>query len=466
MHGSIRNAGSFRDPAGYIVQQNERIFRVVHERAREAYETARDSGILELLAKEGDLIAATEVPRSSWDADFASAAYVLEHPRIPFISYPYEWAFRALKLAALHHFDLNLKLLSRGLTLSDATAYNIQFLGPKAIFIDTLSVRPYRKGEYWRGHRQFCEQFLNPLLLRALTGIPHNAWFRGSLDGIATSDMARILPIRSRFSWNVLTHVLLQARLEERARKAPDWAIDRVKSTPQLSLAAYRGILLQLRRWIARLTPSDRGKTLWADYAKTQTYNEAAFAKKRRFVSEFVAKTAPAMLMDLGCNTGKYSLAALDAGARYVVGFDLDQNALDAAFSRAQEKKAAFLPLWLDAANPSPDQGWLQSERSGFGSRAHADAMIALAFEHHLAIARNIPLGQMLDWLLAIASTGVIEFVPKSDPTIQKMLSLREDVFDQYTRENFEGLLSQRSRIVRKQQVTDSGRTLFWYCRQ
>src|SRR3546814_6517392 len=47
-------------------------------------------------------------------------------------------------------------------------SYNIQFDGPRPVFIDVLSFRRYREGEFWTGHRQFCEQFLNPLLMRAL----------------------------------------------------------------------------------------------------------------------------------------------------------------------------------------------------------------------------------------------------------------------------------------------------------
>ena len=56
------------------------------------------------------------------------------------------------------------------------------------------------------------------------------------------------------------------------------------------------------------------------------------------------------------------------------------------------------------------------------------DAVLALAFEHHLAIARNVPLHRVVGWLTKWAPAGVIEFVEKSDPTVQKMLALREDI--------------------------------------
>ena len=165
----------------------------------------------------------------------------------------------------------------------------------------------------------------------------------------------------------------------------------------------------------------------------------------------------------MGCNTGDYSVAALEAGAEYVIGFDFDQHTLDLAFSRGVEEKLPFLPLFLDAANPSPSQGWMQTERKGFCSRTKADALIALAFEHHLAIAKNIPLQQTIEWLVDIAPTGIIEFVPKSDSTIQRMLALREDIFYDYDIENFELCLKALTKIIQKQVVTESGRCLFWY---
>jgi ribosomal protein L11 methylase PrmA len=168
-------------------------------------------------------------------------------------------------------------------------------------------------------------------------------------------------------------------------------------------------------------------------------------------------------LFDFGCNTGAYSSLALESGARSVVGFDMDQGALEGAFARAVSADLAFLPLYLDAANPSPTQGWCQAERPGLADRAPANALLALAFVHHLAIARNIPLDQLLAWLTSLAPTGVIEYVPKNDPTVQRMLALREDVFSDYNVSNFATSLAKRARIIQRNVVSASGRELFWY---
>jgi len=131
-------------------------------RAAEDYRFVEGSGLVEELEKEGLVIQSKRVAPDALGAESRGAVLVLEHPLIPFVSYPYEWSFPALKSAALLHLDINLKALDYGVSLSDASAYNIQFIGPNPIFIDRLSFKRYKEGEFWAGHRQFCEQFLNP----------------------------------------------------------------------------------------------------------------------------------------------------------------------------------------------------------------------------------------------------------------------------------------------------------------
>ena len=428
------------------------------------YEWVRSRGLFELLARDGWLVESREVELELPDDAAREAEYVLEHARIEYVSFPYEWPFPALKAAALHHLDLHLKLLEHDANLSDASAYNVQFQGARPVFIDALSLRPYRDGEYWMAHRQFCEQFLNPLLLRAMFGIPHNAWYRGSLEGIETNALSALVPFRQKFSWNVLSQVVLQAKLNRTASARANESIAKVQ-TRRLPKRGYVGLLRQLRRWIASLSPKDTGPTTWGDYERSHTYLPEEEGDKRRFVAEFVERVRPGLLFDLGCNAGAYSALALESGARKVVGFDYDQQALEIAFARASALKLDFLPLFLDAANPSPDQGWQQAERPGFARRAGADALLALAFTHHLAIARNVPLPRLLAWITSLAPQGVVEFVPKDDPTVRQMLALREDVFPDYHRPAFEAALESCARIVRSVPVSRHGRQLYWYDR-
>ena len=93
------------------------------------------------------------------------------------------------------------------------------------------------------------------------------------------------------------------------------------------------------------------------------------------------------------------------------------------------------------------------------------EGLIALAFEHHLAIAKNLPLDQVLKWLINIAPIGLIEFVPKNDATIKKMLELKGDIFDSYNEENFRSLIQKNAVIISETKVSESGRKIFEYKR-
>jgi ribosomal protein L11 methylase PrmA len=427
------------------------------------FQFVRATGLIQELIDQGSLIDEVQVDPAQFPGFAGDATYVLEHPKLPFISYPYEWPFPALKSAALHHLNIQLQALDKDVTLSDATAYNIQFLGARPVFIDSLSFRKYTEGEFWLGHRQFCEQFLNPLLLRSSIGITHNSWFRGSLEGITAQELSRLLPLRRKFSFNVFVHVIMQARLQSRSGSQGD--AEKLLNKRKLSKQAYRQMLSGLKRWIARLEPADTGKTVWEDYAGKNSYQADEEAAKHKFIATFVNSVSPEAVWDIGCNTGEYSKCALEAGASSVIGFDADQGALEIAYSRACSESLSLLPLYLDAANPAPAQGWAQMERKGLDSRNSPDALLALALVHHLAIGRNIPLEKVVEWLVSLAPQGVIEFVEKSDPMVQELLRVREDVFENYSAEFFQAAIKKRAEIFKVEKISASGRQLFWYKR-
>lgn len=455
--------GSFRDPSGQVYLSGDKVYRTVMESAVEDYEFVRDSGFYAALVKQDRAVPAKDV---TGEVDHAEGVrYLLEHPRLRMISHPYEWSFPQLKAAALCHLDIQLDALDHDITLSDASAFNIQFIGARPIFIDTLSFRRYKEGEYWEGYRQFCEQFLNPLLLRACLGVTHNAWYRGTQEGISAGDLARLLPWRRKLSIRTLLHVVLQARFQNAAMTKSSKSHKEFIKKSNFPREGYRRMLRGLRKWIEGLEPADTGKTVWSDYAGDNSYTSDEARGKHGFVREFVESIKPDVIWDFGCNTGDYSHTALEAGAGAAVSFDFDQRALETAFARASSENLSMTPLFLDAANPSPSQGWRQRERAGLSERAAADAMVALAFVHHLAIARNVPLDDVVDWLTGMAPQGIIEFVPKNDPMVQELLSLRRDIFPNYTEEAFRARLLMHGEIVTCKKVTASGRTLFWYRR-
>ncbi|WP_249144427.1 class I SAM-dependent methyltransferase [Bradyrhizobium lablabi] len=458
----MRDPASFRDPSGYVFSSGDRIFRAINDQAHCNFARFRSSGAYEDLRSKGWIIAADEVDAAASDR---AGPHTLEHPKLRFISYPYEWPFTLLKRAALRHLEIHLRALDFEFTLSDASAYNVQFIGTAPIFIDTPSFIPYREGDYWAGQRQFIEQFVNPLLLRSLFGIAHNAWYRGALEGVPTRDIAHLIgPLKRWLAPNLLTNIALPDLLQRKAQQATAPVQGKPRPLPKKALLF---MLRRLQRWISRLQPRDVGPTEWQDYGDSNvSYAGDEESRKRAFVAEFSRAAAPSCAWDLGCNTGEYCEVLLRNNAKSAIGFDLDHNALEAAVGRASTGRLQFLPLYSDAANPSPRQGWAEVERLGLHSRAGADAVIALAIVHHLAIGKNVPLASVVGWLTGLAPRGVIEFVPKSDPMIARMLQLRKDIFADYDKDHFEQALGRHCRIARTLELSPGGRTLYEFERR
>jgi ribosomal protein L11 methylase PrmA len=460
---------SFRDPAGCVLSLEGRVFRAIGPSVWSDFDAIRTSGILRDLIDAGRVIETAEIDRSDLpsglgEIGLGNTRRFLEHERIAFISYPYEWPFRFLRRAALHHLDLHLDLLRAGFTLIDASAYNLQFRGTSPVFIDVLSIRKYQEGEYWPGYRQFCEQFLNPLLMGSELGLPYQHWFRGSLNGIRIEDMAHAMPLRSRLCWKAWLHVFLHAKFTSDLNLVSiegSTAI-RPRNMPKPTLV---WLLSSMRSWISGMTERGQETSRWLQYEHVNSYLDCSVEGKKAFIAAYASRVKPVCVLDLGCNSGTYAEVVLSSGATRVIGFDQDLGALDVAIDRADGKCLDFLPLFMDATNPSPDQGWAQSERAGLKRRVNADGLLALALLHHIVIGQNVPIARTVAWLVGLAPSGVIEFVPKSDPMVVSMMKGRKDIFTDYSIETFRDAVTSHAWIVAETAVVGSGRVLFEYAR-
>ncbi len=456
-----RDPASYRDPAGHVHLIDGKVYRSILPPGGANFRAARDSGFLDAATRDGRLIEGREVDRSVLAQEEPAAENVVEHPRLAFISYPYSWSFFGLRAAALLTLDLHLDALDYGLTLSDASAYNIQFNGPRPLFIDYLSLIRYEEGQVWLGYRQFCEQFLNPLLLTAKTGVSFQPWYRGSLEGIPTADLAALLPFTSKLNPLIALHTVLQARMQRSVSARQTAKAQSIR----LSKTALANNLRSMRGLVSRLQPPASQNTPWQEYERNAQYDAEERATKARFVAEVVKASGAKTVWDLGCNSGAYSEVALGNGAELVIGLEPDVGALNAAFQRAEARQLNFLPLFVDLANPSPSAGWMQRERLGLMQRANADLVLCLALLHHLVIGRNLPVADVLGWLVSLAPNGVVEFVPKSDPMAQQLLTWKPAIAPDYELGTVRSLLGSLARITREEVITASGRTLFAYSR-
>ncbi len=457
----IFDEGSFRDPAGRVFYHLDKIYRLIGNSGKERIDFLQQKDLI-TKSKENNFLINSKILNDEdlKNLGFDKNSLIIEHEKIPYISYPYEWSFSQLKSAALHHLDFHLFLLENGATLIDASAYNIQFIGANPIFIDLLSIRKYEEGEYWRGHKQFCENFLNPLILSSKKGIQFNNWFKGNLEGIATNELNSILTFFDKFSYNIFVHVYLLNKFDNKYKNQnKEIDINLKKKFPKKNLIS---MLMQLRNFIKGLKPK-KITTVWENYSILNTYKESEEIAKSKIVKDFIVNNDLANVIDLGCNDGFYSKIALKNNNNYVVGFDYDPISIDRAFNSFGNEQKNFLPLIFDASNPSANIGWNELERKSFNKRANFDGLLALAFEHHLAIAKNIPLEDTINWLIQLAPKGLIEFVPKNDDTIQKMLKFKGDIFPDYNEENFKNFVEKKAKIISIKEITSSGRKIYEY---
>ena len=460
-----RAGGSFRDPEGHVYVASGRVFRGVAHRAAERLRAFVRSDFFRERAGarivETWEVAPKEVMEAGVpEADVGAWAMWAEHKTLPLVTYPYEWPFESLKQAACLTLDLLADALRNGYTLKDASAFNVQFIDSRPIFIDVLSFVEYEEGAPFVGYKQFCEQFLAPLCLTAFAGIEFNQWFRGRLDGLDLIEASRALPLSTRCRPQVLMHIHSQAWAMRKLKSASTESAPPAGNRRRIPRRNLIALADSLRRYTGGLERERR--TYWQKYASHNSYDDRSRAAKTRITQEFVTRTGPARLLDLGCNTGEYSKVAIDAGARSVVGVDSDCGALDMAAGQAQHDSWPAQFLYWDIANPSPDLGWMREERTALERRlGRVDALFCFALIHHLVIGRNIPLEEFVRWVCGLAPRGLIEFVPKSDPMTQGLLRDREDIFERYDRVNFERALGERAAIVKVHDLDPSTRTIF-----
>lgn len=449
-----RIPGSFRDPSGFVYERDGRLLRQVNRSFAEDYDSLLSSGCYDALVGEGLL-----VPHEEVDLDLAatSDAYrVLAPRRVPFVSFPYEWCPAQRRDAALLTLRAQDVALDHGMTLRDASAFNVQLERGRPILIDTLSTGRYVEGEPWVAYRQFCQHFLAPLALEALVDVRLAGLLQVHLDGIPLDLASRLLPGRTSLRPGLALHVHAQARASRARAAAP--AAER-RAVPRLSERAMRGLVDGLRGAIGHLH-WEPGRTTWSDYyEEADHYGAEAMAAKEEAVGRFLRRVAPARVWDLGANTGRFSALAAEGGAS-VVAFDVDPGAVQRAWHEVVERPVDVLPLVLDLTAPSPGVGWAHAERPALAERGPCDLVLALALVHHLAIAGNVPLDRIAAYASTLGEHLIVEWVPKSDTKVQVLLATREDVFADYTEDGFAAAFAERFTTVERQPVAGTERVL------
>jgi hypothetical protein len=455
---------SFRDASGFVFKHESKILRQVNKIYAPEYDLLMTSGLFEALTKNGLMVNHKELS-SEFAVDKSNSYRVIEPRQIPFISYPYEWSFSQFKDAALKTLEIQETALKFGMSLKDASAYNIQFLDGKPVFIDTLSFEPYQEGMPWVAYKQFCQHFLSPLALMSLVDVRLGMMTRDYIDGVPLDLCSKLLPKSTMLSPSFLAHIHFHAK----AQKAHAGDGDRVQQkTRSVSKAGLAGILDSLKTTVSKLDWAG-ADTEWGDYYSATNYDSESFKLKGELVQNFIESVDGKIdrAIDLGANDGFFSRIAANHATECTIAADIDPVAVEKNY-RAIKKagESTLFPVLLDLTNPSPSIGWSNEERENVFARANADLVLSLAVIHHLAISNNVPLPSLASFYSKIGRNAIIEFVPKSDSQVKRLLATRKDVFPEYDERFFEAAFSKYFEIVKKESITGSERTLYLLTRK
>lgn len=477
---------SFRDPAGHVVVLEHRVLRFVRSeatddldrflasQARSDFESVgRFIGTRTLQKQEGG--SATPAEAEAVGTDLAPGDRVLEHDKVEFPSFPYEWPAPMLHEAAVLTLDLMERLLDEDLGLKDATPYNVLYRGPTPVFIDILSVESrHPRDAAWTPFAQFVRTMLLPLLAEKRFGWCTQDALLAHRDGPDPEQLYRMSRWQDRWRRPFLSLVTLPTLLSGRAEKQAAEDGDalygsRLVADPERAEFHVRRLLATLRRHTRRLAPAASSSSNWSRYMETRDhYAGEASAGKDRFLRDVLLETRPAAVLDAGCNTGHFSVMAAQAGAR-VVAVDLDPVSVGALWRRARDQDLDILPLVVDLSRPTPAVGWRNRECPSFLERAEGqfDCVLMLALMHHLHVSERIPVDEIVDlaWQLTRRHL-VFEYVGPGDPMFQRLLRGREHLHEALERTHFEAALAGRFRVVRKKNVAPpepgrSDRTLY-----
>jgi ribosomal protein L11 methylase PrmA len=457
-----KNPGSFRDPSGFVFSRESQVFRQINDCYAKIFSDLTHSGFYSYLQNRGDLVVHEEVGVEN--ALTNDAIKVIKPEQIPFISYPYEWSFSQLKDAALLTLDIQIEAIQKGFSLKDASAYNIQFLRNRPVFIDTLSFEPYQKEKPWIAYGQFCRHFLAPLALMSLSDIRTNQLLKSYIDGIPLDLATRLLPFTARFRKGLFIHLYLHANSQKKYQETIGTFKanhNRSSATLKMSQTGLLGILDSLKCSINKLQWSPSG-TQWADYYNQTNYSSSAFLHKQEIIKTFLEKEKPKTVWDVGANDGRFSRIASDCGAD-VISFDIDPAAVEKNYLECKlDQSKVLLPLTMDLTNPSPAIGWHNKERSDLADRGPVDIVMALALVHHLAIGNNVPFSMIADFFASIGNKLIIEFVSKEDSQTQRILANREDLFEMYTEDEFVRNFTDKFTVLNRVPVIETKRVLYF----
>lgn len=473
----IRNstAYSFRDPAGQLLQIDDRILRLVRKSAIQDVNEFLSSHRFNQLLQMGHLVDTSVLhldetmgllkTRGVEFCNESECGLVLEHEKIPFVSFPAEWPPEMLYAAGLLTIELAETTLEEGFGLKDATPYNILFNGPIPIFIDILSFEKRNKFDpTWLAYSQYIRTFLLPLFVNSQFQLSLDKFFLTRRDGIEpekvyfmASPVRRLLP---PFLHLVSIPVWLNKLNDDVSIYKPH-----LLSDPEKASFILLSLFKRLKKRLNAIKPISKKKSTWSNYfSSNNNYSNDHFSAKCSFVDTVLTECKPNKVLDVGCNTGYFSEIAARCGA-YVVAIDYDPVVVGELWRKAYTENLSILPLVVNLTRPTPALGWLNGETPSFLDRAVGsfDTVLMLAVIHHMLVTERIPLKEIVGLAERLTTDVlIIEYISPSDSMFGRLTRGRESLYSYLTKELFESECDVYFTTISSQHIKDTSRWLYF----
>lgn len=460
---------SFRDPDGFVFRSGARILRCVFPHAVGDVCAFLSSAVAHTGVAEG-ILPFTRVLDGASTLQLASepshqlpdGSIVLEHEPIPFTNYPYEWAPEMLHSAAALTLRLAREAGGAGFGLKDATPYNIMFEGSKPVFIDVLSFeRREELDGLWRPYAQFVRTFIYPLLAQRHFGLHLDELLLVHREGLEPD---RILRLSS--AWRLLLppflgSVTIPALLwrDDRDLAQNRFRVRRAKD-PGEAKFVLNSLFARANRLLRRMASQSRKSTVSRYAGSELSYTSPQFAEKEGFVMHELRRWRSKNILDIGCNTGYFSLLAARQGAR-VISIDKDPDAIGELWRTASGNNLDILPLVIDIARPPGACGWANHEFPSFLDRARgaSDCVLMLAVLHHLFVNERIPLDHIFDLAAELTTClAIVEYVDPADAQFQRIARGRDALHRHLTTASFEAAARRHFALVASCEITSTRR--------
>jgi SAM-dependent methyltransferase len=391
---------SFEDPGGRIFWSRGRLFRALRGRSAQAFQILEKKGLIEKFEEWGLV--------KTWRADLRIPGYdvVVEHEVLPMGPVVSEWSPSMLFDASSLYCDLSAVLAEHQLQLQDSHGWNIMFRHARPVYVDFASLVPLGANEPWKPLEEWINCFLHPLHMIARRQADYAFYLLGTQNWVSEEAAT---PYLFRYQHRIMRKL--------RKLKYRRWEKIRHEGGSASVLKLLEIMKREVSKYQVRNLP-----TRWSDYSSgfpnpSQTSIDQ-WNDKQRSVHKILLTLEKGRILDLGCNTGWYSLLAEGMGFD-VVAMDMDRHCIDKLYRRAKEQNLRIAAVVASPFWPIIPHGPRFYE--SLEKRFQADHVLMLALAHHLYFKQ----GYNVKSIVAIAAsltrkTLILEYVPPADYWIQQ----------------------------------------------